>query len=103
MIWIKRLFSKKETTEQCDIHVVSSSLKHTMTLGLMLPIFIKDGNKPNYQILNINYNCSDGRGDLVRVTLGVGTKVDVIEISTQEAVDLGFINPYGLKDYCRHH
>jgi len=103
MNWIKQLFSKKETTKQCDIHFVSSSLKHTMTLGLMLPVFIKDGTKPNYQILNINYNCSDGRGDLVRVTLEVGTKVDFIEISTQEAVDLGFINPYGLKDYCRHH
>ena len=23
MNWIKRLFSKKETTKQCDIHVVS--------------------------------------------------------------------------------
>ena len=103
MNWIKRLFSKKVETKQCDIHVVSRSLKHTMTLGLMLPVFIKDGTKPNYQILNINYNCSDGRGDLVRVTLEVGTKVDVIEISTQEAVDLGFINPYGLKDYCKHH
>ncbi len=103
MNWIKQLFSKKETTKQCDIHFVSSSLKHTMTLGLMLPVFIKDGTKPNYQILNINYNCSDDRGDLVRVTLEVGTKVDVIEISTQEAVYLGFMNPYGLKDCCRHH
>ena len=103
MNWIKKLFSKKETTKQYDIHVVGSNLKHTMTLGLMLPVFIKDGTKPNYQILNINYNCSDGRGDLVRVTLEAGTKVDVIEISTQEAVDLGFINPYGLKDYCRLH
>jgi hypothetical protein len=25
MNWIKRLFSKKETTKQCDIHVVSGS------------------------------------------------------------------------------
>ena len=26
MNWIKRLFSKKETTKQCDIHVVMQSL-----------------------------------------------------------------------------
>ena len=26
MNWIKRLFSKKQTTKQCDIHVVSCSL-----------------------------------------------------------------------------
>ena len=26
MNWIKRLFSKKETTKQCDIHVVGSML-----------------------------------------------------------------------------
>ncbi len=25
MNWIKRLFSKKETTKQCDIHVVRKS------------------------------------------------------------------------------
>jgi hypothetical protein len=27
MNWIKQLFTKKETTKQCDIHVVSESLK----------------------------------------------------------------------------
>lgn len=93
---IKLLFSKKETTKQCDIHVVSSSLRHTMTLGVT-PSSYFENNKPNYQILNINYNCSEGKGDLVRVTLEVGTKVEVIKISTQEVVNLGFINPYGLK------
>jgi|TARA_R110000850_G_scaffold275431_1_gene414802 hypothetical protein len=33
MNWIKRIFSKKETTEQCDIHVVvgSSSTKKEQT------------------------------------------------------------------------
>ena len=102
MNWIKRLFSKKETTKQCDIHIVSSSLKHTMTLGVT-PSSYFENSKPNYQILNINYSVGDGQGELVRVTLQVGTKVDVIKISGQEAVDLGFINPYGLKDYCRHH
>ena len=102
MNWIKRLFSKKETTKQCDIHVVSSSLNHTMTLGVT-PSSYFENNKPNYQVLNINYNVSDGKGDYVSVTLQVGCKVDVIQISCQEAVHLGFINPYGLKDYCRHH
>ena len=102
MNWIKQIFSKKKTTEQCDIHLVSSSLKHTMTLGVT-PVTMFENRKPNYQVLNINYNVSDGKGDYVRVTLEVGGKVDVIQISTQEAVHLGFINPYGLKDYCRHH
>ncbi len=102
MNWIKRLFSKNKPTKQCDIHVVSGSLKHTMTLGVT-PVTMFENRKPNYQILNINYNVSDGEGDYVRVTLEVGGKVDVIQISTQEAVHLGFINPYGLKDYCLHH
>jgi len=102
MNWIKQLFIKKETAKQCDIHAVSSSLKHTMTLGVT-PYTMFENNKPNYQVLNINYNVSDGRGDLVRVTLEGGGRVYVIKISGEEAVDLGFINPYGLKDYCRHH
>lgn len=92
----------KNTEKQRDIHVVSSSLKHTMTLGVT-PSSYFENRKPNYQILNIKYSVGDGQGELVRVTLQVGTKVDVIKISGQEAVDLGFINPYGLKDYCRHH
>lgn len=91
----------QEENKTLHIGDVSSSLKHTMTLGVT-PTTMFENSKPNYQILNIKYNVSDGKG-LVRVTLEVGTKVDVIEISTQEAVNLGFINPYGLKDYCRHH
>ena len=102
MNWIKRLFNKKEQIEQCDTHIVSSSLKHTMTLGLT-PISLFDNDNQNCQILSINFNTGDGKGNLVRVTLQVGLKVDVIKISTQEAVKLGFINPYGLKDYCLHH
>ncbi len=101
MNWIKKLFSKKAETKQCDIHVVSSSLKHTMTLGIT-PSSYFENNKPNYQVLNINYNVGDGEGDLVRVTLQVGLKVDVIKITCQEAISLGFINPYGLNNYCRH-
>jgi hypothetical protein len=34
--------------------------------------------------------------------LQVGLKVDVIKITCQEAISLGFINPYGLNNYCRH-
>jgi hypothetical protein len=99
---IKRLFSKKETTKQCDIHVVRSSLKRTMTLGVT-PSSYFENKKPNYEILNINYSVGDGKGELVNVTLQIGTKVNVIKISGEEAVDLGFINPYGLKKYCKHH
>jgi hypothetical protein len=101
MNWIKRLFRKKEHTKQCDIHVVNSSLKHTMTLGVT-PSSYFENNKPNYQILNINYSVGDGEGELVMVTLQVGLKVDVIKITTQEAISLGFINPYGLNKYYRH-
>ena len=101
MNWIKRLFTKKEQAEQCDIHVVSSSLKHTMTLGVT-PSSYFENNKPNYQVLNINYSVGDGEGELVRVTLQVGTKVDVIKITGREAISSGFINPYGLNNYCRH-
>ena len=100
MNWIQKLF-KKEEVKQRDIHTESTTLNHTMTLGIMLPIFIKEGDKPNYQILGIQYNCLDGKGDLVRVTLEVDTRAYVVEISTHEAVSLGFINPYGLKDYCK--
>lgn len=97
---IKRLFSKNKPTKQCDIHVVGSSLlKHTMTLGVT-PTTLFDNDKPNYQVLNINFN-TGGNYDLVRVTLQKGLKVKVIEICHTEAVDLGFINPYGLKDYCK--
>ena len=31
MNWIKRLFSKKETTKQCDIHVVVKTVKEKCT------------------------------------------------------------------------
>lgn len=31
MNWIKRLFTKKETAKQCDIHVVSSSTEWDLT------------------------------------------------------------------------
>tara|TARA_R110002074_G_scaffold369913_1_gene544707 strand:+ start:235 stop:537 length:303 start_codon:yes stop_codon:yes gene_type:complete len=100
MNWIKRLFTKKETTKQCDIHVVGSSLlKHTMTLGVT-PLHWFDNEKPNYQVLSINFN-TGGNHNLVRVCLQVGLKVNSIEISSQEAISLGFINPYGLKDYCK--
>jgi|TARA_R110001606_G_C15138902_1_gene624295 hypothetical protein len=34
MNWIKRLFSKKETTKQCDIHVVGSSFLQDRTLKI---------------------------------------------------------------------
>tara|TARA_R110000772_G_scaffold80500_1_gene171712 strand:+ start:52 stop:360 length:309 start_codon:yes stop_codon:yes gene_type:complete len=102
MKWINRLFSKKEITKQCDICGVGSSLlKHTMTLGVT-PLHWFDNDKPNYQVLNINFNVG-GNHNLVRVTLQVSQKVESIEISSQEAVNLGFINPYGLKNYCRHH
>ncbi|AGO47971.1 hypothetical protein Phi12:1_gp5 [Cellulophaga phage phi12:1] len=99
--FLEQKLNKLTNTKQCAICGVGSSLlKHTMTLGVT-PITWFNNDKPNYQILNINYSTSDGKGDLVRVTLQVSQKVEVIKISTQEAVSLGFINPYGLKDYCK--
>jgi hypothetical protein len=39
MSWIKRLFSKKETTKQCDIHVVSGSCEQTqVNSGDLVPL-----------------------------------------------------------------
>jgi len=38
MNWIKRLFSKKETTKQCDIHVVSSSYQFYIFEGNIIMV-----------------------------------------------------------------
>jgi hypothetical protein len=39
MNWIKRLFSKKETTKQCDIHVVSGSCEQKqVNSGDLVPL-----------------------------------------------------------------
>ena len=97
MNWVRKIFTKNKNTNKCDIKDFSSNLKHTMTLGCT-PIEMYESKKPNYEVLSIRYSDFDG---YVNVALQLGTKVDVIKISSQEALSLGFINPYGLKGYCK--
>lgn len=97
---IKRFFSKNKTTKQYNTDNDNSKLNHTITLGVTPSSFFHN-NKPNFQMLNINYTSLDGDGDLVKITLEGGGDRYTVKISTQEAVDLGFINPYGLKSYCK--
>ena len=62
MNWIKRLFSKKAETEQCDIHVVScSSVKEEHLNDLILKWqYLTEGNpKDNLQVIAIESCIND--------------------------------------------
>jgi hypothetical protein len=57
------------------------------------------GKSLNYKITSIAYVENDGKGDLVRIVIQSGLKVEQIYLSPYAVLDLGFINPDGLKDY----
>ena len=54
MNWIKRLFSKKETTKQCDIHVVIASAEFEKALEKA----IESGEDFSYNADNISVQFS---------------------------------------------
>ena len=58
--------------------------------------------KGKCQILSINYSSLDCNGGFISVLLQVGSNAQIIKISEQEAIELGFINPYGLIEYCQN-
>ena len=69
MDWIKQLFSKKKTTEQCDIHVVTNSYflndaeyKKMCELGSNI-IKMEGGNG-----IGISVKCLDDKGNWIDIT-----------------------------------
>ena len=72
--------------------------KHTITLGVT-PSSMFDNKERNFQILGVRYNVLDGDGDCIHITLQMGMHVETIRLTPLEAIDMGFINPDGLKKY----
>ena len=103
MNFLRKIFKKKEQSTHYIYkgsleYALSLNLKHTVSLGILSSEFFDNG-KDNYEILSISYDTGRGHG-LVSVVLQRGLKVERIDMTTQEAIENGFINPYGLNKYC---
>lgn len=83
MNWIKRLFSKKETTKQCDIHGIRSS---SIFLYKRQPV--GDGKKVTF-IEGIQV---DNWEQTITLSLEKGTKVESLKMTMEKAQDIGLIN-----------
>ncbi len=95
--FIKNIFNGKK--EKLLTKNVNENLNHTIHLGITPSSEFGNG-KDHYQILSINYSVLQGEMGLVTVVLNQGLRVRTIKVTTQDAVNTGFINPYGLNKYC---
>ena len=67
----------------------------TISLGI-IPSSLMKPNNLNCQISSIRHSL-DG---IVKIVLQCGMYSQTLEITEQEAVRIGFINPEGLRKYC---
>ena len=66
----------------------------------MRPLFSMESNKDEVDAIISSLNM-DILKDTVRFVIEQNGTVNAIEISTQKAISMGFINPYALKIYLK--
>lgn len=90
MKWINKLFNKKE-------HIVKHNVSVSSSIIYGNPALPVEDQKNTTNINSINI---DNFMQTVSVTTQKGLRVQVVNMSMENAQDIGFINVDALKNYC---